>query len=273
MSEGSKKLLPDSPSVLVVIYEGEKTETQIFDNLKKHYPFDVDILIVNTAYCAEIYQLYREIHTEEFEDLFRLIKDKFRNSQKEIHRQFIEQLNDVKAFKVKGIYLFFDYDGHAQQHTDCDDEAIVKMLGYFSDEMDKGKLYISYPMVEALKHVRAEADFNVITVNAKNKIACDDSQMDYKQLVHENTDYRDFTRYDKDTWRQLKLHHIKVANSIVNGQPEKPAEYVHFQQLTQSVIFAKQLQHFIQPDGKVVVLSGFPFFIIDYFGEAVWREL
>lgn len=256
------------PEVLLLVFEGEKTEKQIFENLMQHHDrFRSGSRVIQTAYCAEIYQLYQEISKDEYLDLFALLKEKFKASEKEVHRKCLEQLAEIDSEQVDQIYLFFDYDGHAQARTDSCDTDIEQMLANFDNETENGKLYISYPMVESLKHVKQGVDFNTVTVNAKNKIACDVTQRQYKQLVAESTDYQDFTRYQHDDWRQLNVLHINKANYIVTQSADKPETYAQVRQLSQEVIFAKQLAHYIQPYNKVAVLSGFPFFIIDYFGE------
>ena len=59
--------------------------------------------------------------------------------------------------------MFFDYDGHVNMprnehgagHWDGD-EVLGEMLKVFSDETDQGKLFISYPMVEAIQHIDCE---------------------------------------------------------------------------------------------------------------------
>ena len=49
-------------------------------------------------------------------------------------------------------YLFFDYDGHQKNLSKYDEkDALEQMLMSFDNETENGKLYISYPMVEALR--------------------------------------------------------------------------------------------------------------------------
>lgn len=53
------------------------------------------------------------------------------------------------------VYLFFDYDGHqgnlGQAEGVSGDEVLKAMLQAFDNETDQGKLYVSYPMAEALR--------------------------------------------------------------------------------------------------------------------------
>jgi hypothetical protein len=68
-------------------------------------------------------------------------------------------------------------------------------------------------------------------------------------------------------------HHIIVENAckasfIVKGE-YLLREFIE----PQDVIFEHQLQKFIQPDAQVAVLSGFPFFTVEYFGRDFYRAL
>ena len=50
------------------------------------------------------------------------------------------------------VYLLFDYDTHQTNLGRKDDvDAVAQMLESFDNETENGKLYISYPMVEALR--------------------------------------------------------------------------------------------------------------------------
>ena len=78
-----------------------------------------------------------------------------------------QQLKGVRRKDVAQIYLFFDYDGHA---TLADDDDMARMLAHFDNETENGKLYVSYPMAEALKHWQG---FQDSVAYAKAKTACD----------------------------------------------------------------------------------------------------
>ena len=78
-----------------------------------------------------------------------------------------EILNEFNRNDFAEIYLFFDYDGHS---TLANDSKLESMLRFFNEETFVGKLYISYPMVEALKHIQDEDAFRYVKVLAKKNI-------------------------------------------------------------------------------------------------------
>lgn len=140
------------------------------------------------------------------------------------------------------------------------------MLAHFDDESNAGKLYISYPMVEALRHIKRNTDFGGTTFEVKK---C----TEYKEQVHSSTDFQHINKFDKSHWNYITLENYKKANLIVHGSYEKPEFSRLAENLRQEHIFEGQLKRYIAPNGEVAVLSAFPFFIIEYFGEKEFKSL
>lgn len=230
-------------SNILFVFEGEKTEEQLVNSLTKY--FLNEKTLVKCAFCAEIYQLHKAISSDGDLDTFTLLKEIPQN--KEILHEF-----DRDDFAE--IYLFFDYDGHS---TLANDDSLEEMLELFSEETESGKLLISYPMVESLKHLSVKIDFKFLKVNAKENIR-------YKQIVGSecDTEYLHFSKYSKETWKILVENHLNKMNYIVNNKFDFPSE-----NYSQSVIFKNQREKYISIDSTVSVLSGFPVFIFDYYGS------
>ncbi|MFN3754529.1 hypothetical protein [Flavobacterium sp.] len=230
-------------SNILFVFEGEKTEEQLVNSLTKF--FFNEKTLVKCAFCAEIYQLHKAIATDSDLDTFTLLKEIPQN--KEILREF--NRDDFAE-----IYLFFDYDGHS---TLADDDSLEEMLGLFNEETESGKLLISYPMVESLKHLSEEIDFKLLKVSAKENIK-------YKQIVGAECDnqYLQFSKYSKETWRKLLENHLKKMNYIINNEFQFPDN-----NYSQHIIFKNQRNKYINIDSTVAVLSGFPVFIFDYYGS------
>ena len=157
------------------------------------------------------------------------------------------------------IYLFFDYDGHS---TLASDDKLVEMLEIFNEETNLGKLYISYPMVESVKHYSEKVDFKTIKVAAKENIK-------YKNLVSNEADkkYLQFSKYTVEIWLNLIFAHLKKMNYIVTDDFNFPT-----QNCNQSMIFDNQRKKFINIDYSISVLSGFTIFIYDYYGHEKFSE-
>jgi hypothetical protein len=240
---------------VLLVFEGEKTEPKIFKSLQTHYFNNAQSTVIRATYDAEIYQLWRQVAGEEHLDLVEEIRNRNDKNTK--------ALAGIKRDQVSQIFLFFDYDGHA---TSASDEAIAKMLSYFNNENNNGKLYISYPMVEAFKHIKRATNFRETTYEiTKGK--------KYKNHVDSSTDFPDIRKFNKSSWNYIILENCKKANLLVRGVYRKPSFRKVLENLKQEKIFDGQRKHHIIPHGQVAVLSAFPFFIIEYFGENAYSQI
>jgi hypothetical protein len=231
-------------SNILFIFEGEKTENQIINNLTKHFINEQKNTLITCAYCAEIYQLHKEISKDADLDTFTLLKDK--ESNKDV-------LSSYSRNDFAEIYMFFDYDGHS---TLANDNKIEDLLKLFNEETEKGKLYINYPMVESLKHISSPENFKSSKVKAKENIR-------YKELVNleSKNEYIQINKYTKEIWVQLINLHLKKANFIITNNYTLPLENI-----SQYDIFQKQLEKYINIDNTVSVLNSFPIFLLNYYG-------
>jgi hypothetical protein len=107
-------------------------------------------------------------------------------------------------------------------------------------------------MVEAMKDV---------PVNFRGHVVLAKRNINYKNLVHETTVYRDVQRITPEAWRNIISKNLKKSNFIVFKDYSEPSPY-----LSQSEIFLGQRVNYIDPTNRVAVLSGFPLFIVEYFG-------
>ena len=184
---------------IAIISEGEKTEKQIINNLERNFTtFSNKIIFL--SYKANIYNLFREIEEDEDIDIISLLKEKQIKANK--IRNDVENIDvsNINSDDISQIYLFFDYDGHTENASD---EEIVKMLNKFDNETENGKLYISYPMVEALKHLKKDKlDINNYLVEAKTRI-------NYKNFVSQNTDYENLVNLTKGNWFFIISENLK----------------------------------------------------------------
>ena len=240
---------------IAIISEGEKTEKQIINNLENNFTTFSDKIIF-LSYKANIYNLFREIEEDEDIDIISLLKEKQIKANK--IRNDVENIDvsNINSDDISQIYLFFDYDGHDSEYSN---EKIRQMIEIFNNETENGKLYISYPMVEALKHLKKDKlDINNYLVEAKTRI-------NYKNFVSQNTDYENLVNLTKGNWLFIISENLKrclFLLEITNINYE-----IYSNMINQESIFNKQLDKYISKEEKVLVLSAFPFFLIEYFGE------
>lgn len=229
---------------ILFVFEGEKTEKVITNSMLSFFIQDEGRTVVRTAYKSNIYSLYNKMKKDEFLDIFELIKESNEN------------LKDFTRDRFSQVYLFFDYDGHDPQASD---QIVSDMIGFFNEETEKGKLFISYPMVESLKCIKDINDCNEFyslefeVCNFKG----------YKEFVHGYSDNNisNFTSYTKEKWGKVIKAHLSKGNLIVHGQKELPKLAV-----LQNDIFDKQKTDFLDTKQSVSVLGAFPLMILEYYG-------
>lgn len=229
---------------ILFVFEGERTEEKIVHSMQR--VFMEANTVVTCVFGAEIYQLYDKIQADEDLDTFNLLKE--RNLPQN------EFLRDYNRADFAEIYLFFDYDGHASKASD---EKLQKLLDLFDEETDKGKLYVSYPMVESLRHIYDNESFRDLVVPCKENI-------NYKRLVGDDSAnrFKNLNQYSAENWHELVHAHLRKANFIVYDEYEPPNSLIF-----QDRVFLNQLEKFISPNNTVAVLSAFPLFLHDYFGN------
>lgn len=229
---------------ILFVFEGEKTEKTITDSLLKNF-IENDNRIVLSSFKTDIYALYKLISEDEDLDIFAVMKE--RNPE----------LSELDRDSFSQLFLFFDYDGHSPA---ANDNKISELLSFFNEETEKGKLFISYPMVESIKcisSIDAVEDFCRHTVKI-----CDCSK--FKGYVAEYADNSliHFGSYAAGTWNDVVRMHCVKANFIIRGDMVFPSNY-----FTQKDVFIIQKSNFIDKDKSVSTLSSFPMLLLDFFGH------
>mgnify|MGYP000951142151 CR=1 FL=1 len=239
-------------NTVLFIVEGEVAEPTILNGILS------DIGLCDNqiySYKTNIYSLYHKLRDtfddDEEYDLFTFIVDL------ELEKNNPDNIIKFKRKQISEIYLFFDYDGHDPEYSN---EKISQMIEIFNNETENGKLYISYPMVEALKHIKKDnLDINNYLVEAKTRI-------NYKNLVSLNTDYENLLTLSKRNWLFIISENLKRCLFLF--ELKKSIDYAIYNNIiNQKSIFNKQLDKYILKEEKVLVLSAFPFFLLEYFGE------
>ena len=163
-------------------------------------------------------------------------------------------------------YLLFDMDPHDNSRSFEVNTMIIKeMLSYFIDETDNtvGKLYISYPMLEALwdydKHDPEEYRNRTVSVDVVK-------EKNYKELVGHRGYPRNVSKYTIETFKHLGMINVKKTNLIVASKWNKPEYSDYIKYLDQQAIIDAE-EEMIASEDTISVLSGLPLFMVDYWGN------
>lgn len=260
---------------IAIIVEGVKDEPKLFSNLMTNVFENSDVKIIYLyPWCCNIYDLWAKLNDDDYEtDLIELIRERYAAQKKS---KWVEKVNasatDYETLNKKDfseIYLFFDYDGHSNNLPKGVNtkDALLKLLSTFDNETENGKLYISYPMIEAVKHFRP-----VFGPCHENPCFFKVSQgSDYKRIVNSEGHVSSLNKYTIDDWEYILKKHLINVSCLLNYQNVLDVEE-YKNAITPAVIYEKQLDRFISEYGHVMILSAFPEFLLDYYKTKIFKK-
>lgn len=174
------------------IVEGEAREPQVIANISKVFFTHGNFTIITLPAGENIYMLWKKLKADDFDtDIIEVLRE----SNKEIKKQLMGLSRD----DFSEVYLFFDYDAHQTNLGKVDDGDVVnQMLESFNNETENGKLYISYPMVEALRDYEPGA-----CGTRETCFVAIEELGDYKNVSSLRSYNPHFKEYDFDTWKDI----------------------------------------------------------------------
>ena len=260
--------------IMLFLFEGESTEPQIFDNIEKVFFSNEQTGITKALYKQDIYNLYENLNQyKDSDDGFDIDLIELLIERKSINP------DDIDVNKISSIYLFFDLDIHAYKKDEKVTAAkrteainrVKKLVEYFGNETEQGKMYISYPMIEAL---RAYGDTwgycEICSIEAK-----DSNQ--FKDMVKGKNSFSDFTRYNFPIWKDAIISTIDKLYCLSYLDPPEckeiaSIEYEEVMKITnQNNILTNQENKFVS-NGMIMILSSVPLFLVDFFGKPLFNS-
>lgn len=232
-------------NTILFVFEGARTERLLLQSFRRYYFTEGDRSLITATFDTTIYSLYRELQNDEFLDVVELLRERSADNR--------AILEGISREDIAETYLFFDHDGHA---SNAADHKLDELLQYFDEETERGKLYVSYPMVEAVKHIHPAADFQKVFAEISDNAT-------YKSAVSQacHPDYTHLHELSELCWNTINRQHCMKAASLVAGEFLLPARL-----MSQMEIFTSQLETHIRPSQRVAVLSAFPLLLLDYYG-------
>ena len=252
--------------MILFVLEGEKREPKILNSIRSLFfrkqNKQNELVIIHT-YESNFHSLYKKLKDNDW-DLIPVLK-------KQLKERNDSTLADYREEDFAEKYLIFDYDFHDSNNpTEKLNKELDELLTFFNEETEHGKLYINYPMVEAIRYTKKLPDSNFYTYTA-TKV----QSHDFKRITNEFSEYKndEFICVNEKTtetqrnaaltnWKLLKEQNVTKANYICNGHnllPEKKKD------VSQCKIFDAQVKNYVTPNGEVSILSAFPLFLYEYF--------
>lgn len=249
--------------MILFILEGNKPDRSLYQTMMKICGVDEETVAI--VYGCNIDALYHDLNElGNGADVVGLLKEKLNNDSSSDSNKLL-----IRSDQISEIYLIFDYDFHdVKRSPDVLNEQLENLLDYFCEETEHGKLYINYPMIEAIKYTKEMPDSEYYSYCvSREECRC------FKQLAsafsyYPNIDF--LTRVDdselKQNWERLKIQNVSKANFICNGTNVYPP--LDRESISQKQILNNQIDKYeSQPGCKVSVLSSFPLLMYDWLGQ------
>ena len=218
-----------------------------------------DSIVINLPAEQNIYMLYEKMKKENYDiDLIELLREEVPTAN--------EILGDVKRQCIDEVFLFFDFDIHQNNLPANQDpfDALKQMIAFFDNETENGKLYISYPMVEALY------DYNDgFCEPFTGCLYSLDKINEYKTRVGTGNSHANshFNKYEE--WRMIiSIFGLRVKCLL---KADKIDYQFYSKFVTVQSIFERQ-KNMINRYESVFILSAFPEFLLDYFRCEFWAK-
>lgn len=250
---------------IAIVVEGKSREINYFRSLKQYHFSSIEIDILDLPAEQNIYMLWKQLKADDMEtDLIEIIRESSQVSA--------EKLKNLKRDDFSEIYLLFDFDPH-QDNLGADDKTdfvsvLKNMTETFDNETEAGKLYISYPMIEALRdftewsclpHYRCEVPLADIP--------------HYKNLSGDKNRYTDIRKYDLEMWEMLVAIFLMRCKCLFGQSLSCDTILTWYKKKISPGTILKQQLEIFHNKRLVFVLSALPELLLDYFGEKHWEKL
>ena len=235
-------------SKLLILIEGKDPDKQIIRHIMEEFQIKGEIIWVN---MGTVYTFYKKLKEEydEYTDIGSYIRTKYRAQISE----------PFKNEEISEIYLFFDYDIHSELNENYNDiekinrkiELIEEISLFFNDETDRGKLYLSFPMVEAYnKPIGSNFQYEKDSfsekleefVNFKKKIK---REIGNRGKIYINSKYKEIIKFYIN-------HSMELVN--LDAKDIERMKILNYQ------------NNLIKKEQKINIYSAFPIFLKEYFG-------
>jgi len=253
-----------SSAKVLIVLEGEKPEENTLARLQRAFPEELADLsedLVEYVYSSHIYGLYNKLKEDDgFSDVIEVLKELYPED---------EDLQNTNREDISQVFLFFDIDIHKQPIKESCDQ-LNELVQFFDNETENGKLFLSYPMAEAINICDVENGlmsddrklFSIDKcVNDGFKHFADDLNRDSKTICRANS---------RKNWLIISKANYEKAKWLMHLTSDELSSVLD--QMQQAAILQHQ-QELIKQNNVVATLSAFPFFLLEYVGTGKISEI
>lgn len=173
------------------------------------------------------------------------------------------EVRDKLSQDFSDIILVFDFE---PQQDIPRFHLIRKLLLFFNNSTDNGKLYINYPMMQAYKHFD-----RLPSPKFKNIIISKEDSKNYKKIVGEISKFQNVDHHSYGLFISLAYHHLLKLNYIINKKFELPdKDFV----LSWDPVELFDIQYkLLQEKGYIHVINTFALFIVEYNPSEFYNQI
>lgn len=193
---------------VLFIVEGESDEVRflkrMFHTCFSNQNYEIYSYKTNIHVLAQLlFQEYPDFESDEID-----IKLVLRSLEENEHKR------EILSHNYRDVFLIFDFE---PQHDIPHFDTIRRMVRFFDDSTDRGRLFINYPMMQSYKHFTRLPDDSF----ADKKVNLEQIKQ-YKYVVGNESSFTDLNQYSYFTFLSLAVHHIRKANYILSGKYTLP---------------------------------------------------
>lgn len=246
--------------IILFVVEGEKRDYRFVQEMERCFMAGSHkVSVINVPASQNIYMLYQKLVEDDFEtDVVEVLRESVPEAR--------EKLEGVSRRAISQVYLFFDFDPHQNNLAGGVVgflDAIAKMLEVFDNETENGKLYISYPMVEALYDYRRDY--------CQTYSGCFlplDGIVGYKEASGDGNPKASLHMSHAEWKEVIEVFVLRVKCLL--GFDDIDFD-LYRRAVTPLTLFCGQRDE-CESGRRVFVLSAFPEFLLDYFKKDFWNS-
>lgn len=249
---------------ILILTEGEIEEVYAINNLNRHFLEEEKMHII--SFKTNIYSLYSQLKKDDFEtDIIEILKEK--NAGKDILCGEIS-VNDISRDEISEIYLLFDYDAHHySKNVNRSLAELKELVEHFENETEQGKLYLSYPMIEAINYHNLVDKDDIPIFYFPYHSGYNTQHKHFKKIRHPNVQHKKgihYAAFQHNDWNAIFKHFLLVIHYTMDG--------IDYSKIAPHRVFEAQLK-IIDKQQEIVIISAIPSLIIEYFGRKFYNQL
>lgn len=234
-------------SKILLLAEGKDPDKKLIEHIIKEFQIKGEVIWTK---IGTIYAFYKDIKEkyDENMDVIRYIKYKYSDKISK----------EIKASEISYVYLFFDYDLHSKLNEEYENfekiyeriNEISEINSFFENETENGKLYLSFPMIEAY-HKPIGCNYIYEKNNFEEKL---EDFKDFKKKIKNEIGNRGIESI-KSQYKEIIKFYIYNSEKILG---------MKFKEVEKNKVLKFQ-NELLKNKNKIKIYSSIPIFLNEYF--------